>query len=143
MAKSKMLQSFPLLALSLLAYAAFTFLSGSNPPTPWYDAESFNVHMNSGDIWHITTGHLFIGFSLVMLFIELLRATRSGRASIMNHGLSVVVFIGALMLFTTVRGYGNSIFFLFMAMTFTDFMVGFIITTATSRRDVAIGRTSE
>ena len=138
-----MLQSFPLLALSLLIYAAFTFLSGSNPTTPWYDAESLNIQMKSGDIWHITMGHLFIGFSFVMLFIELLRATRSGRASIMNHGLSVLVFIGALMLFTTVRGYGNSLFFLFTAMTFTDFMVGFVITTATSRRDIAIGRTSE
>jgi hypothetical protein len=137
-----MLQSFPLLALSLLVYAAFTFLSGSNP-SPWYDAESLHITMNSGDIWHITMGHLFIGFSLTMLFVELLRATRSGRASIMNHGLSVLVFIGALMLFMTVRGYGNSIFFLFTAMTFTDFMVGFIITTATSRRDVAISRTSE
>jgi hypothetical protein len=137
-----MLQSFPLLALSLLIYAAFTFLSGGNPQ-PWYDAPSVSIPMNSGDIWHLTMGHLFIGFSFVMLFVELLRSTRSGRASVMNHGLSVLVFIGALLMFTTVKGYGNSIFFLFVAMTFTDFMVGFIITTATSRRDIAIGRTSE
>lgn len=137
-----MLQSFPLLALGLLIYAAFTYLSGSNA-APWYDAPSMNITMNSGDIWHLTMGHLFIGFSFVLLFVELLRSTRSGRASIMNHGLSVIVFIGALLMFTTVKGYGNSIFFLFTAMTFTDFMVGFIITTATSRRDVAIGRASE
>jgi hypothetical protein len=137
-----MLQSFPLLALSLLIYAAITLFSGSNPQA-WYDAPSLSIPLNSGDVWHITMGHLFIGFSFVMLFIELLRATRSGRASIMNHGLSVMVFIGALLMFTTVKGYGNSIFFLFTAMTFTDFMAGFIITTATSRRDVAIGRTSD
>jgi hypothetical protein len=136
-----MLTSFPLLLFSLLVYAAFTFLSGSNAQ-PWYDAPSLSITMNSGDVWHITMGHLFIGFSFVMLFIELLRSTRTGRASILNHGLSVLVFIGALLMFTTVRGYGNSIFFLFVAMTFTDFMVGFIITTAASRRDVSIGRAS-
>jgi hypothetical protein len=137
-----MLQSFPLLALSLLVYSAFTFLSGSNP-MPWYDAPSLAITMKSGDVWRITVGHLFIGFSFAMLFIELLRSTRSGRASIMNHGLSVLVFIVALLMFTSVKGYGNSIFFLFTAMTFTDFMVGFVITTAASRRDVAIGRVSD
>jgi hypothetical protein len=136
-----MLQSFPLLAVSLLIYAALTFLFGSNP-TPWYDAESFAIRMNSGDVWRITSGHLFIGFSLTLLFVELLRATRSGRASIMNHGLSVLVFIGALLMFITIKGYGNSIFFLFMTFTFTDFMVGFIITTAASRRDAIFARDS-
>jgi hypothetical protein len=43
-------------------------------------------------------------------------------------------------MFITVRGYGNSIFFLFMAMTFLDFMAGFIITSVASRRDLAFGR---
>lgn len=137
-----MLQSFPLLLISLLIYSALTFLFESNP-SPWYDAQSFSITLSSGDVWHLTAGHLFIGFSLTLLFVELLRSTRSGRASIMNHGLSVLVFIGALLMFISIRGYGNSIFFLYTAMTFTDFMVGFIITTAASRRDISFGRASD
>lgn len=138
-----MLQSFPLLALGFMVYAVITMLSGSNPARPWYQAESMNISLNSGDVWHISSGDLFIGFSFGLFFIELLRSTRSGRASLMNHSLSVLVFVGALLMFTAVRGYGNSIFFMFTVMTFTDFLVGFIITTATARRDVAIGRASE
>jgi len=86
---------------------------------------------------------LFIGFSFVLLFIELLRSTRSGNASIMNHAFSVLVFIASLLLFVTQQGYGNSIFFLYTLMTLLDFMAGFIITTATTRRDIAFSRQSE
>jgi hypothetical protein len=138
-----MLQSFPLLALSFIVYALITMLSPSTPAKPWYQAESMTIPLNSGDVWHISMGDLFIGFSFGLFFVELLRSTRAGRASIMNHGLSVIVFVAALLTFTAVKGYGNSIFFMFTVMTFTDFLVGFVITTATARRDVAIGRASE
>jgi hypothetical protein len=140
-----MLQSFPLLALSFVIYAVITLLSGPTPPgqAPWYQHEWRTIHLNSGDSWQISNGDLFIGFTFVLFFIELLRSTRSSKASIMNHGLSVLVFVGALLMFTATKGYGNSIFFMFTVMTFTDFLVGFIITTATARRDVAIGRASE
>ena len=46
-------------------------------------------------------------------------------------------------MFITVQGYGNSTFFLYTAMTFTDFMAGFIITTATTRRDIGFGPVRE
>ena len=137
-----MLQSFPLLAVSLLIYAALG-LTLEPGQTPWYDHEAITILMMSGDSWRIAAGHVFIGFSLILLFVELLRATRSGGASIMNHALSVLVFIVALLMFLTVQGYGNSIFFLFTAMTFTDFMAGFIITTATTRRDIGFGPVRE
>jgi hypothetical protein len=137
-----MLQSFPLLALSLLIYAALS-LTVSPGVTPWYDGDVYTIQLMSGDAWRITGGHAFIGFSMILLFAELLRATRNSGASIMNHALSVLVFIIALLMFITVRGYGNSIFFMFTAMTFTDFMAGFIITTATTRRDISFNRVSE
>jgi hypothetical protein len=137
-----MFQTFPLLGVSLLIYALLS-LTLQPGATPWYDTESLNVRMMSGDFWRITAGHLYIGFSMFLLFVELLRATRSSNASIMNHALSVLVFITAILLFITVKGYGNSIFFLYTAMTFLDFMAGFIITTATTRRDIAFTRQSE
>lgn len=137
-----MLQSFPLLAVSFFIYACLG-LTLTPGETPWYDTHATTIRMMSGDVWQLTSGHLFIGFSLILLFVELLRATRSSGASIMNHALSVLVFIGALLMFITVPGYGNSIFFLFTSMTFTDFMAGFIITTAASRRDISFGHARE
>ena len=133
-----MLQMFPLLAVSLVVYAILTFTTGT-ANTAWYDTQFLTIPMMSGDNWVVTGGHLFIVFSMVLLFIELLRSTKTGTASIMNHAFSVLVFIVALLLFIMMQGFGNSVFFIYMSMTFLDFMAGFIVTTVTARRDLAVG----
>jgi hypothetical protein len=136
------LSSFPLLAVSLILYVLLSVSLGVEG-APWHERESLQVQLLSGDVWRISAGHLFIALTMVLLFIELLRATKSGSASLLNHALSVLVFVVALLMFITMRGYGNSLFFLFIAMTFLDFMAGFVITTVTARRDMAFDRSSE
>jgi len=135
-----MLQIFPLLAVSLALYTVCSFAASGRP---WYESEAFTIDLMSTDQWLITYGHLFILFSMVMLFIEILRATRTGGASVVNHAFSVVVFVSALLLFITKRGYGNSTFFIYTAMTLLDFMAGFIITTVAARRDFSFQRAEE
>ena len=134
-----MLQTLPLLAVTMVIYAVVSLLQGQ-AAVPWYELQSFELRLISGDTWHITAGDLFLALSMVMLFIEILRATKSGSSSVLNHALSVLVFIVGLLLFITVRGFGNSVFFLLLSMTFLDFMAGFIITTVTARRDFAVSR---
>jgi hypothetical protein len=133
------MQTFPLLAVSLVLFVLLNlFVSG--PGAPWYELRFFDVTMVSKDVWAISAGDAFIILSLALLFVEILRSTKSGTASVMNHALSVMVFIVAILMFITVRGYGNSVFFVYTMMTLLDFMAGFIITTVTSRRDVTFGR---
>jgi hypothetical protein len=135
-----MLQTLPLLTISLATFVVLSLFTG-DVATPWYKLPSMQFRLMSGDLWHVSRGDVFLAFSMVLLFIELLRATRSGTASVMNHAFSVVVFIVALLMFITTRGYGNSVFFMFTSMTLLDFMAGFIITTVASRRDLSLGRT--
>jgi hypothetical protein len=137
-----MLQTFPLLALSLIVYTVLGLTMG-DVPMPWYDRQVFTILMMSGDIWKIGGDHLFLSFSMLLLFVELLRSTRGGRASILNHAFSVLVFIGTLLLFVTVKGYGNSVFFIFMSMSLLDFLAGFIITAVSSRRDLSFRSVSD
>ena len=40
-----------------------------------------------------------------------------------------------------IPGYGNSVFFIYLSMTFLDFMAGFIVTTVTARRDFGVSGT--
>jgi hypothetical protein len=143
-----MYQMFPLLGISLIIYAVLTLTGavGGDIATCnvladpcWYQIELVPLPMVSGDTWSVTWGDLFLLLSMGLLFVELLRATKTGSESIMNHALSVVVFVVALLLFIIVRGFGNSVFFLFMTMTFLDFMAGFIVTTVTARRDLSVG----
>ncbi|MFQ5563887.1 MAG: hypothetical protein ACE5FO_10010 [Parvularculaceae bacterium] len=134
-----MYQMFPLLAISLIVYAVLTFtgMAGADGAS-WYDIVFVELPMVSQDTWRVTWGDMFLVVSMGLLFVELLRSTKTGSESIMNHALSVVVFIIALLLFIIVEGFGNSVFFLFMMMTFLDFMAGFIVTTVTARRDLSV-----
>ncbi|NNE40216.1 MAG: hypothetical protein HKN14_04775 [Marinicaulis sp.] len=134
-----MYQMFPLLAISLVVFAVLT-LTGAvgTADTPWYEMLFVQLPMVSGDMWNVSWGDVFLLSSMGLLFVELLRSTKTGSESIMNHALSVVVFVVALLLFIIVKGFGNSVFFLYMAMTFLDFMAGFIVTTVTARRDLNV-----
>ena len=132
-----MYQMFPLLAISLIVYAVLALTGAAGPV--WYESTILELTMVSGEIWTVNAGDLFLLVSMGLLFVELLRSTKTGSESIMNHALSVVVFVVSLLLFIIVKGFGNSVFFLFMSMTFLDFMAGFIVTTVAARRDLAVG----
>jgi lysylphosphatidylglycerol synthetase-like protein (DUF2156 family) len=86
---------------------------------------------------------VFLLMSMVLLFVEVIRSTRSDGKSITNHALSVLVFVAALMLFISRPGYGNSAFCIFMSMTLLDFMAGFIITAVAARRDISFKRITD
>ena len=132
-----MYQMFPLLAISLIVFAVLTLTGAAG--AEWWEITFIQLPMVSTDVWNVTWGDVFLLASMGLLFVELLRSTKTGSESIMNHALSVVVFVVALLLFIIVKGFGNSVFFLFMSMTFLDFMAGFIVTTVTARRDLAVG----
>ena len=134
-----MLKSFPLLGLSLMFYVGLHYVADFTQP--WYQAEAFAIVLSSGDEWQISGGDMFLMSALTLLALELVRSTRSDRRSLLNHSLEVLVFVIALTLFVAHPGYGNSTFFGLLAMTLIDFVVGFIITTATARRDIAVGHT--
>jgi hypothetical protein len=130
---------FPLLAVSLGLYVGI-HLTTRGTLLPWYEAQAFSIDMPSGDVWDISSGDVFLVFSIGMLLAENLRATRTGRESVVSHALSMMVFIIALLLFMTSSGYGNSPFFIFMAMCLLRVMAGFLITVVAARRNVAFTR---
>ncbi len=133
------LQVFPLLTVSLIIYAVLsvTGMIGAGG-VPWHEIVVVNLPMYSGDVWRVTWGTLFLVGSVGLLFVELIRSTRVGTAPITNHLLSFLVFVVALLLFILAPGFGNSTYFLFLAMTFLDPMAGLVVTTVAARRDLAV-----
>ncbi len=134
-----LLQVFPLLTISLIIYTVLTVtgMGGANGAA-WHDIVVLNLPMYSGDIWRVTWGTLFLLGSMGLLFVELIRATKAGTASITNHLLSFLLFVVALLLFILAKGYGNTVYFIFLTMTFLDPMAGLVVTTVTARRDLAV-----
>jgi hypothetical protein len=133
------LQIFPLLTISLVIYVVLTVTGmGGTGGIAWHEIVVVSLPMYSGDVWRITWGTLFLTGSMGLLFVELIRATKAGTASITNHLLSFLLFVAALLLFILAKGFGNSTYFLFLAMTFLDPMAGLVVTTVTARRDLAV-----
>ena len=134
-----MLMMFPLLTVSLIIYAILTFTGvGTVGDVAWHGVPLVDLPLQSGDTWRVTWGDAFLVGSMGLLFVELIRATKTDANSIINHGLSFGLFVIALLLFIMLEGFGNSVFFLYLCMTLLDPMAGFIVTTVTARRDLAV-----
>ncbi len=93
------------------------------------------IPMASGARWTVTLSDVLILVALVMLFFELLKSTTSRRTAIINHSLSMVLFIVCLVEFLLLRSFATSTFFLISTMTLLDVLPGFIVTIITARKD--------
>ena len=125
---------FPLLILPLAIYNMIAFLL---PGLKWSDTLP-TVKMVSGEAWALTYGELLIATSIILLFFEMLKATRLSTRTIVDHGLSTVVFIGMLVEFLLVRQAASGTFFLLLVISFVDVIGGFTITIRTAQRDITI-----
>lgn len=137
-----MFASLPLLALPVILYNLAIFLAPGGIHTlaasETMAQQLFAIPMTSGARWSVTLGDLIIFLSLVVLFIELLKSTRSRETAIINHSLSMILFIACLVEFLLLPGFGASSFFLLTTMVLLDVLAGFIVTIASSKRDLDI-----
>ena len=127
---------FPLLIVPFVIYNMFAFLFGV---TDWTTPIT-SVQIISGGVWQIAPGDLLIAFSIVILFVEILKSTRMGVRSIVDHMLSMLIFIAMIVEFLLVERAATSTFFLLIVIAFVDVLGGFTITIRTAQRDISIER---
>ena len=132
-----MLTNFPLMALALIIYNGIMFGLGGVALT--WQTEIFSLNMVSGATWAFNLGDLMLTIGLVLLFIEILKATRVGKMSIIDHLLSTVVLIIFLVEFLLVRDAATQVFFILMVIAFVDVIAGFSVSIRSAGRDVSIG----
>ena len=89
--------------------------------------------------WTFTWGDLIILITLLLLFVELLKATYTSTASLLDHGLSMLVFIACLVEFLLIDRAFTSVFFMIMVMTLIDVIAGYTIGIRVARRDIGFG----
>jgi hypothetical protein len=133
------LTNVPLMIVPFIAYNLVALgLVESGAPDPWLSVVA-QWGMLSGATWTMTLGDVMISLALFLLFFEILKATRVGSDSIIDHLLSTFVFIAYLIEFLLVRDAANSVFFILMAITFIDVIAGFSVSIRSATRDVAVG----
>ena len=97
------------------------------------------IPMVSGERWIMSLGDLMVALGLFLLFFEILKATRVGANTIIDHMLSTLVFVAFLVEFLLVRAAAHSVFFLLMTITFVDVVAGFSVSIRSASRDVSVG----
>ena len=127
---------FPLLIIPFAIYNMIAFLT---PGVNWTDVFT-SVELMSGATWTVTTEDLLVGLALVLLPLEIFKAARIGNRSIVDHILSMTLFVVMLIEFLMVRQAGTSTFFLLLMVCAVDVIGGFIITLRTAQRDFSVER---
>lgn len=132
------LVGFPLLVIPFAVYNIIEFLiPGATPGAFWTHAVA-NIGLPSGATWMLTASDLMIAVSLVILFVEILKATRLSTRSIIDHLLSTVLFIVMLIEFLLAKQAATATFFLLMMVSFIDVVGGFSVSIRTAQRDIEI-----
>lgn len=129
-----MLVSFPLFLISFAIYNMIVFLT----PGVLWTGTVFAIPMQSGATWSVTAGDLLIALSLVFLFVEVLKVTRSYSRTIVDHALSTLVFIAALVEFLLVKEAATSTFALLLMISLVDVIGGWTVSMSSARRDIQV-----
>ncbi|HEY8576331.1 MAG TPA: hypothetical protein VIL88_08345 [Devosia sp.] len=128
----------PLLVVPFVLYNLVVFVFFGANPVNW-GAGMFAIPMPSGMPWAITAGDFLLVVGIVCLFVEVLKSTNSARASIVEHMLSMVLFVVFLIEFLLVGAASSSVFFLLMVMSLIDVVAGFTVSISSASRDVSMG----
>ena len=97
------------------------------------------IRMMSGGVWRLTWGDILLAITMICLFTEILKATYTSTTSMIDHGLSMVLFIAALIAFLMLPQASTSIFFLILVALLIDVVAGFMIGIRVAKRDIGFG----
>jgi hypothetical protein len=125
---------FPLLIIPFAIYNIIAFLM---PGVSWTGV-LISVHMVSGADWTLSSGDVLITLAILLLFGEMMKSTRIGIRTVVDHALSLILFLGMLVEFLLVKQAATATFFLLLVISFVDVLGGFAVTLRTAQRDLTI-----
>jgi len=130
----------PLLIIPFAIYNIVAFIM-SAPDTIW-TTEAASIRMTSGQVWTLTWEDIIVAGSIILLWVEVIKSTRIGVRAIVEHVLSMLLFVGMLVEFLLVKAAGTSTFFLLLIISMVDVLAGFIISIRSSQRQVEVENTA-
>ena len=129
--------AFPLLIIPFVLYNMIAFLLSLEFSTPL-----FNVPLLSERSMSVNTGDMLVILAVLLLYLEILKATRLSSKGIMDHVLSMILFLGMAIEFIAVRQAATSTFLILVALAFVDVIGGFTISIRTAQRSVMVEETN-
>jgi len=128
--------NFPLM---LVPFAVYNFFIVGGELNQW-ETIVLAVNMMSGARFTLSMGEGLVVVALILLFVEIIKATRTGSSSIVDHILSTVVLIAYLVEFLLVAQAATPTFFILMMITLVDVVAGYSVSIRNASRDLTIER---
>ena len=132
-----LLRAFPFLALVVIAYNVF-FVFGSTA----IGAVLGEVRLPSGAAWAVTAGDVMVVAALAFLFVEIVSAS-ARTVSVINHGLSLLVFAVCVVEFFLMPACGTPEFLFITLANLVDAVGGYSISARLARRNLEIARAEQ
>ena len=110
----------------------------TNCAEPAKTSALISIHMSSGAECSLSPGDLLIILAILLLFGEVIKSTRIGVRTVVDHALSLLLFVGMLVEFILVKQAATATFFLLLVISFIDVLSGFIVTLRSAQRDVTV-----
>ncbi len=138
MRRNWLLGGVPLMALPVLVYnlLALRLPGGFNSSVAHQSLTAPLVRLTTapGGVWPVSGADILLAASLVVLFVELIKSAADRRVALINHGLSMLLFVACLVELLLAPACATSTFFLITLMVLLDVLAGFIVTVAAARR---------
>lgn len=134
------LSSIPMIVFAVVAYNIIVLLGGSADANQTVATQVLpSIKMLSGGEIKITWSDVLIILTLVLLFIEIVKATYTTSASLLDHGLSMLVFVVCLIEFLLVKQAATATFLIITIAVLIDVIAGYTIGIRVAKRDLNIG----
>src|SRR5215468_3873940 len=133
--------AIPLLIIPFALYNIIAYLVNTD-----FHQTVFSVPLISGHVMAVSTGDVLVLFGVLLLYVEILKSTRFSTKAIVDHVLSIILFIVMIVEFIVAEKAATSTFLILTCLSFVDVVGGFTITIRTAQRDVTFegpeGRTA-
>ena len=136
------LRAIPLIIIAFIIYNVVVLFAGNVPADEILNKQLFQIRMVSGADWVFRTSDLIILLTMILLFVELIKSTYTSSSQMVDHGLSMLVFIACLVEFLLQPKATTSVFFFIMTAALVDVVAGALIGIRAARRDLNIGSDS-
>jgi len=122
----------PLLAAPVLAYALLAMVMGGGHAHAHEALTRALVSFPTagGGDWPVSAADLLLAVGLVVGFLDLLKGAKDRRIAVVNHGLSIALFVACIAAMLLAPAFATSTFFLLTLMVLLDLIAGFIVATA-------------
>jgi hypothetical protein len=111
---------FPLLLIPLAIVNIIVFLM----PGVSFTDPIVSVPLMSKALWKVTFGDVLLALGILLLLLEVIKASRQGGKYFTDHLLALLVFIGAAAEFLLLPAFATSVFFLLSVLMLVDFLAG-------------------